>query len=83
MVEDTENLEVACLGAIDSGFNEPSNFNEAWNHKDSNEREKWRLAIMKEFDDMTNKNVWQFTNKFEVLSRILLIRGMKSCSKTS
>jgi Reverse transcriptase (RNA-dependent DNA polymerase) len=65
-VEDVENLELACLGAIDSGFNEPANFKEAWFHEDSNSREKWRMAIMKEYDDMTHKQVWKVTKKASV-----------------
>jgi hypothetical protein len=37
---------------------EPTTFEEAWNCKDPADREKWRNAIKKEFDDMEDKKVW-------------------------
>jgi hypothetical protein len=32
---------------------EPNTFEQAWSHQDPKDREKWREAINKEFDDMT------------------------------
>ena len=32
---------------------EPRNFQEAWYHQDSEKRQNWRVAIRKEFKDMT------------------------------
>ena len=42
---------------------EPTSFNEAWNHADVTCREKWREAIRKEFTDMNKQQVWQKTTK--------------------
>ena len=39
-------------------FDKPGNFNEAWNHPDTFQRNKWREAIMKEFDKMELNKVW-------------------------
>ena len=38
---------------------EPSTFQQAWDHPDSQSREKWRTAIKKEFKDMNNRKVWR------------------------
>jgi hypothetical protein len=37
---------------------EPRTFNAAWNHDDFEQREKWRQAIQKEFNDMNTRKVW-------------------------
>ena len=42
---------------------EPSNFNEAWYHPDPIKREKWRQAIMKEFDNMDTRKVWKVIDR--------------------
>jgi hypothetical protein len=54
---------MAFVGAVDSGYAEPQTFHEAWNHQDSNEKNKWRTAIKKEFHDMLSKKVWRQVNK--------------------
>ena len=36
----------------------PRNFQEAWYHQDSKKRQNWRVAIRKEFKDMTRQGVW-------------------------
>jgi hypothetical protein len=38
---------------------EPTMFEQAWNHQDPKIREKWREAINKEFDEMSKKEVWE------------------------
>ena len=38
---------------------EPKSFQEAWWHKDLEEREKWRTAIKKEFHNMIRRGVWR------------------------
>jgi hypothetical protein len=43
----------------DKAYDEPETFVEAWNHPNSDERNGWRQAIKKEFNDMNSKNVWQ------------------------
>ena len=42
---------------------EPTSFNEAWNHPDITCREKWREVIRKEFANMNKQQVWQKTTK--------------------
>jgi hypothetical protein len=37
---------------------EPKNFEQAWNHNDAKNREKWRMAITKEFNDIDSKKFW-------------------------
>ena len=38
---------------------EPTNFEEAWNNKDINKRQKWQEAIELEFDQMKKNDVWE------------------------
>ena len=40
-------------------YENPKSFDEAWNHKDPFQRERWREAIMKEFSKMDHNEVWQ------------------------
>ena len=42
---------------------EPTSFNDAWNHPNITCREKWREAMCKEFADMNKKQVWRKTTK--------------------
>ena len=42
---------------------EPTSFNEAWNHPDITCREKWREAICREFAGMNKQQVWRKTTK--------------------
>ena len=46
-----------------SKFREPRNFQEAWNHPDEYQREKWREAIRKEFRDMIRRGVWRMMKR--------------------
>jgi hypothetical protein len=34
---------------------EPTTFDQAWNHSEPKDREKWRVTIKKEFNDMESK----------------------------
>jgi hypothetical protein len=45
---------------------EPTTFEDAWNCEDPTDREKWRNAIKKEFDDMEDKKVWDIISKEDV-----------------
>ena len=45
---------------------EPKSFEEAWNHPDESQRQKWRDAIHKEFKDMNNRGVWKHVKKADV-----------------
>jgi Reverse transcriptase (RNA-dependent DNA polymerase) len=47
---------------------EPRTFDEAWNCKDPINREKWRMAIKKEFTDMESREVWDVIRKEDVPS---------------
>jgi Reverse transcriptase (RNA-dependent DNA polymerase)/gag-polypeptide of LTR copia-type len=40
-------------------FENPKSFEEAWNHPDPFQREKWREAILKEFAKMERNKVWR------------------------
>jgi hypothetical protein len=42
---------------------EPTNFEQAWNHNGTKNREKWRIMIKKEFNDMDSKIFWETINK--------------------
>ena len=42
---------------------EPTTFSQAWDHHNPMEREKWRIAIKKEFSDMESKKVWKQLRK--------------------
>ena len=52
-------LHTVETGQVNATYEEPKNFQQAWNHEDTNQREKWRTAIKKEFADMNNRNVWR------------------------
>ena len=54
MVEEDEND-----GKDETKYAEPKSFQEAWNHTDPVQREKWREAIRKEFTDMIRRGVWR------------------------
>ena len=43
--------------------NEPRNFQEAWYHQNSEKRQNWRVAIRKEFKDMTRQGVWDIVER--------------------
>ena len=38
---------------------EPKMFKDAWNHPDPYQRDKWRIAINKEYGDMKSRKVWK------------------------
>ena len=52
-------VERLLLTVVQEGGDEPTTFQEAWNHPDPVEREKWRTAIRKEFHDMISRGVWR------------------------
>jgi hypothetical protein len=41
----------------------PTNFELAWNHNDPKDREKWRMAIKKEFNHIDSKKIWETIKK--------------------
>ena len=58
-----------------NGTVEPTTFNEAWNHRSTNVRKKWREAIRKEFKDTMNYKVWSRCKMTNVPSDRRLIRN--------
>ena len=44
----------------------PKKFDEAWNHPDPVQREKWRETIRKEFHDMNKRHVWRLINRRDI-----------------
>ena len=68
MIRDTAitTLDIALVGAVDPMMDYPESFDEAWNHEDPEEREKWREAILLEFKNMNDRKVWQIVKKEEV-----------------
>ena len=44
----------------------PTNFQEAWNHKNDEMKKRWRDAIRKEFRDMTRRGVWKNYKKKDI-----------------
>ena len=47
--KDDELGEIAFLSMLEGSINEPTIFQEAWDHPDKNKCEAWRTAIKKEF----------------------------------
>lgn len=56
---------------------EPIKFEEAWNHPDIMQREKWQTAIKKEFEDLNKRNFWRIINKHPNMRTIKLKRVFK------
>jgi hypothetical protein len=56
---------------------EPSSFNEAWNHFDSKARGKWRDSIKKDLCDMDKQQVWKSLGKriFQKIEELLNVNG--------
>ena len=71
--KDDELGEIAFLSMLEGSINEPTIFQEAWDHPDKNEREAWRMAIKKEFSDMIKREVWELINKTSVSEERSLI----------
>ena len=47
-------------------FENPSSYEEAWNHKDPFQRKLWREAITKELTKMAEKKVWRKIKRSEM-----------------
>ena len=58
--------DVAMVGGTDESYDNPDIFQEVWNHPDEEEKEHWRTAIKKEFNDMTKREVWRKVNVKEI-----------------
>ena len=55
--------DVAMVGGTDESYDNPDNFQEAWHHPNEENKEQWRLAIRKEFNDMIKRQVWRHTKR--------------------
>jgi len=64
-----DQMNVSMLSLTSVFQEESKTFDEAWNHKDSVMREKWREAIDKELEEMKKKQVWEDIKK-EIFPRI-------------
>ena len=58
--------EVAFVGGTDESYDNPEQFDEAWNHPKTEEREYWREAIRKGFNDMIKRKVWRQTRTSKI-----------------
>ena len=47
-------------------FENPKNYQEAWNHPDPFQRKKWREAINTEFNKMNSRGVWEKIKRSEM-----------------
>jgi Reverse transcriptase (RNA-dependent DNA polymerase) len=54
---------------------EPKTFDQGWNHSDPKDREKSRVAVKKEFDDMESKKVWEVIKKEDIPVRRRTIKS--------
>ena len=55
--------ETCLISAVTSGPTEPKTFQEAWHYPIENERERWRIAIRKEFRSMIERGAWRKTDR--------------------
>jgi hypothetical protein len=58
--------EVAFVSAVSSDYNEPKNFDEAWNHPDPVKQAKWRKSINDELKSLEKRKVWRVIKKSDV-----------------
>ena len=65
--------EVALVGGTDDTYENPPNFEAAWNHPIQHDRAVWRKGIVKEFKDMREKKVWRIVNIKDIPSDRRLI----------
>ena len=47
------------VGGTGESYDNADTFDEAWEHPNKSEREYWREAIKKEFNDMIKRKVWR------------------------
>jgi hypothetical protein len=45
---------------------DPENFEKAYNHQGTNEKNQWHHEISKEFEEMKAKGIWEKFNKSEI-----------------
>jgi hypothetical protein len=62
-------------------FDNPSNFEEAYNHPDPFQREMWRLAIKKEFEKMENHQVLEKIKRSDMNCPEGMNSGRDECLK--
>ena len=57
---------LAMVGGTAESYDYPDQFQDAWNLPDEKEREYWRSAIKKEFNDMIKWRVWRQTRTTKI-----------------
>ena len=65
--------DVAFVGGGNDDYDNPVNFKDAWDHPVEKDKEKWRAAIRKEFQDMIKNKVWKKYRKENVPSNRRII----------
>jgi Reverse transcriptase (RNA-dependent DNA polymerase) len=55
--------EMAFFSMLEGSIDEPTVFNQAWNHADNKEHNFWCQAITKEFTDLKKQGVWEIIDK--------------------
>ena len=65
--------DVAFVGGGNDDYDNPMNFKDAWDHPVEEDKEKWRAAIRKEFQDMIKNKVWKKYRKENVPSNRRII----------
>ena len=58
-----EIVDFAMVDGTDELYDNPTNFNKAWDNPDEEENINWWRAIKKEFSKMINHKVWERVKK--------------------
>ena len=58
--------DVEMVGGTDESYDNPDFFRESWNHLNKVEREHWRTAVRKEFNDMIKRKGWKKIHTREI-----------------
>ena len=65
------NNECAMIGGgTDGSYDNPDDFNEAWNHPDVAGKKHWRTKIRNEFNNMIKRKVWRQTKTNKIPKEI-------------
>ena len=72
--------DLAMVGGTYKSYDNPDTCNEAWEHPNTKEREYWRDAVRKEFNDMIQRKVWRDTSIDDIPEDRKLI-DLNGCSR--
>jgi len=59
-------VKVEHIRCDNAGDDEPRNFQEAWYDQNKEKRQKWRVAICKEFKDIIRRGVWDIVERSSI-----------------